>query len=125
MFATRISFSDKSRKDCLFKEEREAMALMNAFAGLNGPFDSVAVMDVDENAVFAMLPFTDGVPGEVVKLGMPARMRDEYSTPDERGLIYVISGINEATKRVDAMCVNSGLTIPPTETVGVEMVAAL
>ena len=61
----------------------------------------------------------------MVKLGMPARMRDEYSTPDERGLIYVISGINEATKRVDAMCVNSGLTIPPTETVGVEMVAAL
>lgn len=125
MFAARISYSDKSVKDCVFSEKREALAFMNAFSEINGPFENVAVIDSDSNEASAILPFKDGRPVETVKLGMVARMREEYSEPEERDLIYVISGINEATGRVTALCVNSGLTIPPAETVGAEMVAAL
>jgi len=58
----------------------------------------------------------------MIKNGDVVRLKPEFCTETERNYIYAVVNINEKTGRCDISCLNSGLALPPTETVMIEMV---
>lgn len=58
----------------------------------------------------------------MIKNGDVVRLKPDYCTEKERNYIYAVVNTNEKTGRCDISCLNSGLALPPTETVMLEMV---
>ena len=126
MYITRFSRKDGNKEDYFYHTKREATAHLNLFAeDDSGLYQSIAVIDSEKDMVLRILPFENGESCRVISLGDHVHLKDEYCSEAEnvKNHLYAVSNINEATGRLIITCLTSGMTIAPSETVGVEMVA--
>jgi len=126
MYITRFIYLDGAKKDFQFLSLEEAKARMTMFANdETGIYKCMAVLDQGKNNVEAILLFSEGKPLSVISDGDIVRLKDQFSEPDERKYLFVVKNINEVTERIDITCINTNMAIPPTESVGAEMVETL
>lgn len=122
MYITRFTKTDKTAEDHLFHTEEEAKNYLNLFSrDDSGSYRNIAVID-NTMRVTCILPFRNNKPDTLISEGDCVSLREEYSRPEERNDLYVVTNINEWSERINISCITSDMFIKPTETVGVEMV---
>ena len=126
MYITRFLRNDKNKEDYFYHTAEESFSHMMLFKDDDSNlYQSISVIDDDQNTVLAILMFEDGVPMDVFKLGDFVRLRKEHSLPQEQKWVYKIANLNDVTGRADILCTNSDMAIAPIETVGVNMIQPL
>lgn len=122
MLITRFTKTDGQTEDYLYNTEQEARDHLNLFLNDDsGLYKNIAVID-ETMRVLCILPFRDGKPDALINEGDIVRLRKEYSHPEERRHLFLVTNINEWSERVNIMCVTSSMALKPVETVGVEMI---
>ena len=124
MFITRFTRVDgQQAEEYRFVSKEEAIAHLHLFDNDDsGLYQNIAVIEDRDNTVICILLFEEGKPKAFFAIGDIVRLVPEFASANERRLIYSISNINEATQKVDITCLNSGMAITPTETVGLNMI---
>ncbi len=115
MFATRFTRYDGRTESYVYPTRAEAEAHLALFEDDDsGLYRNIAVID-DTNTVLTILPFANGKPETTLRVGDHVKYRDTWATPEERKYVFAIRNINELTENVVIACLNSQLTLTPTE----------
>ena len=123
MFCTRFTRLDGGMEDYLYHSRKEAESHLGLFSeDDSGLYKNVAVLEVETNTVYSILPFSNGSPERIIRIGDLVRLRPEYSTRAERKYVYQVTNLNEHTGHTHIVCLNSKLSLLPIETVGIEMI---
>ena len=124
MFITRFTRADcQQPEDYRYASKEEAIKHLHLFDNDDsGLYSTICVIEEGSSTVICVLLFEEGRPKAFFCKGDIVRLRTEFASENERRYIYSISNINEATQRVDITRLNSGMAIPATETVGLNMV---
>lgn len=127
MYLTRFNRKDgHPHEDYFYNNGEGALAHLSLFAGDNsGLYSSVVASNEGTNTVLRMLVFSDDGSVTDYRLSGFARLKPEFCTPAERHLIFAITNINDRTMRCNIVCLNSGMSIPPAETVGLNMITPI
>lgn len=102
----------------LLEEAKDAMDTINDFEDLS----LVALFDTEANTVVRLFHFENGKLRASFWDGDIVRLRKNYREPGEEKYIYRVTDINENTGRCLITCENSGMPVPCSECVGIEMV---
>ena len=124
MFITRFTRRNGNIEDFLYHTEQDALSHLFLFRDDDsGLYRNIAVID-DKNNVLHILPFADGKPLEVISDGDCVKLRPEYSSPEEieSNDVFVVTNLNENSKRINITYLTTNMVLKPTETVGIEMV---
>ena len=122
MYVTRFTRYDGRTENYVYPTREEAEAHCALFVeDDSGLYRNIAVID-DSNTVLTILPFANGKPETTLRVGDHVKYRDAWSTPEERKYIFAIRNINELTENVIIACLNSQLTLTPTEYVKLNMI---
>jgi len=109
-----------------YHAEKEAVSHMALFAEDNSNlYKCIVVSDESKNKVLQILCFDDEGKATSFKDGDIVRLHPDYCEMEERQFLYMITNINDRTMRAQIGCLNSGLRIPGTETVGLEMITPI
>ncbi len=124
MFITRFTRVDgQNSEEYRYASKEEAIAHLHLFDNDDsGLYQSIAVIDDVDNTVLCILLFKKGKTIAFFATGDIVRLVPEFASANERRLLYSVSNINEATQKADITCLNSSMAIPPTETVGLDMI---
>ena len=126
MYITRFTTTDGQVEDYFYRNVTDAADHLSLFkTDDSGLYDTIAVLNDATNTVIAILTFDNGIPGDLFTVGSKVRLRDEYSTPEERKYIYEVSNLNENTGRAVIVCTNSSMAIASAEMVGLEMISLI
>ena len=124
MYITIFNRADgKPSEEYPYRTEVEAVKHLNMFRRDNSEiYKNIAVLDDVTKTVVAVLGFINGQPYDVFRNGDVVRLKPEFCGERERHYIYAVTNINDATGRCTITCLNSGMAISPSETVGLEMI---
>ena len=125
MYIVRFTRSDdKPVEEYPYRTEIEAVKHFNLFRNDDsGIYRNIAVVEENSNTVIAILLFdSEGRPTGTFKAGDIVRLKTEFCSEWERHLVFSVSNINEATSRCTITCLNSGMAIPSSEIVGLDMI---
>lgn len=87
----------------------------------SGLYKYIAILD-PSNTVTHILIFDGTTMRENLKDGDIVRLRPEYANPEELKYLYEVYNINEEMGRCTIGCLNSGMALGSSETVGLEMI---
>lgn len=122
MFDTRFTRVDGRTEDYVYHTREEAESHLALFeADDSGLYRNIAVID-DTNTVLTILPFTKGKPEATLRIGDLVKFRKVWSKPEEYRYVFAIRNMNELTENVVVACINSQLTLMPTEDVKLFMI---
>ena len=122
MYATRFTRYDGRTESYVYPTRAEAEAHLALFEDDDsGLYRNIAVID-DTNTVLTILPFADSKPETTLRVGDRVKYRVAWSTPEERIYVFVIRNMNELTENAVIACLNSLLTLTPTEDVKLNMI---
>lgn len=125
MYATRFTRYDGRTESYVYPTRAEAEAHLALFEDDDsGLYRNIAVID-DTNTVLTILPFTAGKPVKALRIGDHVKYRKAWSTPEERKYVFAIRNMNELTEHVVIACLNSQLTLTPTEDVKLYMIESI
>ena len=115
MFATRFTRCDGRTESYVYPTRGDAEAHLALFLDDDsGLYRNIAVID-DTNTVLTILPFANGKPEAPLRVGDHVKYREAWSTPEESRYVFEIRNMNELTENVVIACLNSQLTLTPTE----------
>ena len=122
MYITRFTRVTGSTEDYYYHTQEEAESHLNLFRNDDsGLYRNIAVLD-DSSTVLTLLPFASGAPQAILHIGDKVCYREEWSSPEERKYIFEIRNMNEYSENTVIACLNSLMTLTPTEIVKFEMI---
>ncbi len=123
MFITRFTTVSKEIQDYYYQRIEDAEKHLYLFLDDESKlYRNICVMDAEKNTVLCILPFVDGSPQKLIIHGSLVRIKPEWCSPGEEKYIFRVSNIHEQLEHVCITCMNSMLTIKPSEIVGIEMI---
>ena len=125
MYATRFTRNDGRTESYVYPTRAEAEAHLALFEDDDsGLYRNIAVID-DTNTVLTILPFAAGKPEKTLRIGDRVKYRAAWCTPEESKYVFEIRNINELTENIIIACLNSPLTLTPTEDVKLYMIVLM
>lgn len=125
MFSTIFYRKDKKQDEIYYyNDENAAKSHMELFrADDSNLYSRIAVVNDDTNTTFHLMVFDEsGKMDALYSQGTLVRLAPKYRSEGEAKYVFAISNINDKTMRLNITCLNSRLTLKPSEVVGVEMV---
>lgn len=124
MYITRFLKTNDGNEDYLYKTEKEARNHLELFLNDDsGLYRNISVIDDDISMrILCILPFKNGIPGDLINAGDIVRLKEEYSHPEERTNLYVVKNMNEQSENIQIMCITSDMVLKPIETVKIDMI---
>lgn len=124
MFVVRIIDKENNIHDNSFDNNVNAISYYKNTDVNDEEKRSISIIDKRSNTITCIKLFKNETSYEL-KNGDIVRIRPEYRTKEEAQYTFVVSDINENTERCSITCINSGMTIPSKEIVGIEMVKTI
>lgn len=124
---TRFLKTNGDNEDYLYKTEKEARKHLEQFLHDNsGLFRNISLMDDDISMkILCILPFENGIPGDLINAGDIVRLKEKYSRPEEKKDLYVVKNMNEQSENVQIMCITSDMALKPVETVKINIIEVI
>ena len=124
MFITRFTLISKETQDYYYHNAENAEKHLNLFLNDDsGLYSNISILDAENNTVLGILPFKDGKPQKLIVHGSKVRIRPEWCSPGEEKYFFRVSNIHEELEHACITCLNSIMTIKPSEIVGIDMIA--
>ena len=106
-----------------YPTEKDAENHLNLFEDDDsGLYKYIAIIDPSNTVTHILVFNKDGTVQDNLKDGDIVRLRPEYANPEELKYLYEIYNINEGSGRCTIGCLNSGMALGSSETVGLEMI---
>lgn len=106
-----------------FVSEKEGNQHIDLFKDDNSElYKFIALVDIENNLVLRILIFERGKRREDLRDRDIVRLRSGYRTAGEAKYLFSVTNINENTGHCTIICLNSGLSICPSENVGLETI---
>ena len=123
MFITRFTTISKEVQDYYYHDVEDAEKHLKLFLNNDsGLYRNICVMDIENNTVLEILPFKERNPQELIVNGSIVRIKPEWCSQGEEKYVYRVSNIHELHERACVTCLNSIMTIMPSEIVGLDMI---
>lgn len=114
----------KPDEEYFYHTKADALYHFNLFLNDDsGLYRMIAIYNDATNFVEDMIPFDDsGRPLPVLSEGSIVRLRPEYRSKGEERYLFRVTNLNERMGHCCIVCLNSALSLPSSEIVGVQMV---
>lgn len=123
MYITRFTTVAKETQDYYYQNVEDAEKHLNLFLDDDsGLYRNICVLDAESNTVLGILPFSDGKPQKLIVHGSTVKIKPEWCSEGEEKYIFRVSNIHEELENAVITCLNSLMTIKPSEIVGIEMI---
>lgn len=123
MFITRFTTVSNETQDYSYHKVEDAEKHLRLFLNDDsGLYRNICVYDDASNTVLGILPFKDGTPQPLIVHGCIVKIKPEWCSPGEEKYIFRVSNIHEQLEHACITCLNSLLTIKPSEIVDIDMI---
>ena len=123
MYITRFTTVSKEIQDYYYQNVADAEKHLKFFLDDESKlYQNICVMDAEKNTVLGILPFVDGKPQKLIVHGSIVKIKPEWCSPGEEKFVFRISNIHEQLEHACITCLNSIMTIKPSEIVGLNMI---
>ena len=123
MYIARFTTVQKETQDYYYRSIEDAEKHLNLFLNDNsGLYRNICVYNDENSTVLCILPFKDGKPQKLIVHGGIVRIKPEWCSPGEEKYIFRVSNIHEQLEHACITCLNSIMTIKPSEIVGIDMI---
>lgn len=123
MYITRFTTISKEIQDYYYHNVADAEKHLNLFLEDESKlYRNICVMDSEMNIVLGILPFVEGRPQKVIVLGSIVKLKPAWCSPGEEKYIFRVSALHEQLEHACITCLNSILTIKPSEIVDLDMI---
>ena len=123
MFIVRFTTISKAVQNYYYHRIEDADKHLQLFLDDNsGLYRNISILDEKSNTVLGILPFKDGKPQKIIVHGSIVKIKPEWCSPGEEKYIFRVSNIHEQLEHACITCLNSILTIKPSEIVGIDMI---
>ena len=123
MFITRFTTVSKETQDYYYHDVEDAEKHLNLFLNDDsGLYRNICVLNDENCTVLGILPFVEGKPQKIIVHGRIVRIKPEWCSPGEEKYFFRVSNIHEELEHACITCLNSIMTIRPSEIVGIEMI---
>ena len=123
MYITRFTTVSNETQDYYYHNVEDAEKHLSLFLDDNSKlYRNICVFDDEKSTVLGILPFKDGKPQKIIVHGSTVKIKPEWCSPGEEKYISRVSNIHEQLEHACITCLNSIMTIKPSEIVGIDMV---
>lgn len=124
MYLTKFVRKDgKPDEDYFYHTSAEAIDHLRLFLEDNSNlYTKIVASDEGKNAVLQILVFDEEGKAVSFKNGDVVRLHPDFCSEGECKYIYAITNINDHNMRCSISCLNSGMAIPGSELVGLNMI---
>ncbi len=122
MYITRFTRVNGGTEDYFYHTREEAEDHLKLFeSDDSGLYRNIAVINGD-NTVLTILPFNTGRPEATLRIGDAVKIRKAWCGPGEEKFVFAIRNMNELSENIVIACLNSNLSVAPTENVKLNMI---
>lgn len=126
MYITRFTTVSKEIQDYFYQNVIDAENHLNLFLDDESKlYRSISVIDLEKDTVLGILPFINGRPQKLIVHGSIVTIKPEWCSPGEEKYIFRVSNIHEQLEHACITCLNSIMTIKPSEIVDINMIMPL
>ncbi len=123
MFIIRFTTVSKEIQDYYYYNVEDAERHLTLFLDDDsGLYRNICVLNDENCTVLGILPFVEGKPQKLIVHGGIVRIKPEWCSSGEEKYVFQVSNIHEQLEHVCITCLNSIMTIKPSEIVDLNMI---
>ena len=124
MFLTKFIRKDgKHDEEYFYHSASDAIGHLSLFIDdESNLYKRIVASDEGKNTVLQILVFDEQGKATSFKNGDVVRLHPDFCSEGERRYLYAITNINDRMMRCTISCLNSGMVIPPSQVVSLNMI---